>query len=886
MSSLGSLGRARRGSGEVPAVHGSPRLKRALGMSATTGGQRSPKRALFAGLVCVAAATAALWMLAGVASAEPVAPVVGEEWVEGVSDSTATVSGEVNPQGSATAYRFEYGPDASYGSSAPVPDGSAGSGEGLVTVSQNLSGLAADTTYHYRFVATSANGTTTGPDKTFKTFPAPSVVTDACPNAQIRGLQAAQFLPDCRAYEMVSPIEKDGGNVSASPTNTRAAVDGNAVQYVSVTGFADAHGSASFGTDYIAQRIGEGWVTHAITPSQTPPDFLIARVANYAGDFSDDLNTGVFLSVSPLEPIEPNVANVPNLYLRTDLLKAGQGAYRLLSACAECEQPLPARPFLVFSEVNPALAGVSDDFSHVLFESTDDLARATFGFGRHPKLYESVDGAVRSAGVLPDGSVAEESVAGQGAIEPGEIGGLGRSSMYTPHTISADGSRIVFTAGPLITGNEIGIFSPGYAGNLYLRENGTATVKLNTSELSVPESEQPAMFLNASRDDSKIFFETAERLTDEDTHPGLDLYMYDTNAPEHERLTLITRSVPVGESNELLVPGVSEDGSYVYFVTGRSNERTLYVWHDGSARLITYSNHNPSWGGEAAYRGNQFRVSPDGRHVILTSTSPQAAESVGYDNQRDVCENGACAEVYTYDYVANKLTCMSCDPSGERPVGDAGFISNSSDITIIGLAKTHHLNRALTADGSKVFFDTPDALLRQDTNGKRDVYEYDTLTGKISLISSGRSTDDSFFVEATPNGSDVFFITSEQLVKAEVDGNFDLYDAREDGGLASQNLGPAAQCESDDCQGPAKTAPTFSQPSSLTFQGAGNPVPRTVVGPRAKHLNGPARLKRALRACRRRHGRQRRRRCERVSHRRYRAVKSSSRTVIATVHER
>jgi len=179
-----------------------------------------------------------------------------------------------------------------------------------------------------------------------------------------------------------------------------------------------------------------------------------------------------------------------------------------------------------------------------------------------------------------------------------------------------------------------------------------------------------------------------------------------------------------------------------------------------------------------------------------------------------------------------------------------------------------------------VFFDTADPLVRQDTNGKRDVYEYDAATGRVSLISSGRASEDALFVEATPSGRDVFFVTSEQLVRAEIDGNFDLYDARVDGGIPAQNAALPAQCESDDCQGPAKAAPVFSLPSSKTFVGPGNrieslPSSRTKASKRVRALTRAGKLRRALRACHAMHG-GKRRVCERLARRRFGAKRGAA----------
>ena len=84
-----------------------------------------------------------------------------------VTQSGATVSGTVDPQGMATTYRFEYGTSSSYGLQTAEVD--AGSGTGAVDASATLTGLTSDTTYHYRVVATNAAGVTRGSDRTLKT---------------------------------------------------------------------------------------------------------------------------------------------------------------------------------------------------------------------------------------------------------------------------------------------------------------------------------------------------------------------------------------------------------------------------------------------------------------------------------------------------------------------------------------------------------------------------------------------------------------------------------------------------------------------------------------------------------------------------------------------
>ncbi|HKT82289.1 MAG TPA: hypothetical protein VJQ84_00475, partial [Solirubrobacterales bacterium] len=138
--------------------------------------------------------------------------------VRDIGGSEATLVGEVNPRGSPTSYRFEYGPeDCALGDclSTPVAGGSAGSSGGFVEASAAATGLLPGTSYHFRLVATSHCNASEpseecvaeSADDTFSTFPSVPVVD--CPNAALRTGPSAG-LADCRAYELVSPSDTGG----------------------------------------------------------------------------------------------------------------------------------------------------------------------------------------------------------------------------------------------------------------------------------------------------------------------------------------------------------------------------------------------------------------------------------------------------------------------------------------------------------------------------------------------------------------------------------------------------------------------------------------------------------------------------------------------------
>src|SRR5262249_54013816 len=98
------------------------------------------------------------------------APSIGADEVSGVTQTTASLTAQVNPNLSATTYRFEYGPTAEYGS-ATRESSQIGADAAVHTASARLSGLMPGTTYHFRVVATNGVGKTADSDQVFTTTP-------------------------------------------------------------------------------------------------------------------------------------------------------------------------------------------------------------------------------------------------------------------------------------------------------------------------------------------------------------------------------------------------------------------------------------------------------------------------------------------------------------------------------------------------------------------------------------------------------------------------------------------------------------------------------------------------------------------------------------------
>ncbi|MFL5909758.1 MAG: hypothetical protein ACJ768_04210 [Gaiellaceae bacterium] len=660
----------------------------------------------------------------------------------------------------------------------------------------------------------------------------------------------AAALPDGRRYELVSPPDKRGGDVIASSQRARAASGGQALGFASLTAFGDTVGTGS-STDYMAVRSTaaspgtNGWTTHSLTPLQQGVP-LGALVVNYdpmyVRDFSDDGRRGVFWSLTPLTD-DFGVGSVGNLYRRTNLDTPGAGTYEVITRCPLCETsgvplpPLPAKN-VVASTWKPLLAGASPDFEHIVFESrlnlTEDApAQPTGPAGCvmtdptlmdqcRTHLYEWDAGTVRLAGILPDGTAADVSIAGQGA-------GASRPATLTPHTVSdgSDGHVRVFFTQPTdaagrtsseVNGGEQTRVNQAGSGDLYMRVDGAFTEQLNVSERSSADAFSPATYLDASVDGSRVFFMTAQALTgDAPAGGGRKLYMYDASQPgaAPNNLTLIAAGGAAG------MVGASADGRYAYFVlTGLDGPR-LFLWHEGSLTEIGAAsgtddvfNSGVSW----QLGPRQARVTSEGRHLLFSAY--EGGGLTGYDHGD--CRfgtGGRCRELYLFSADSDQLVCVSCNPSRAA----ATAMASSAVVTNLGGSRTTaHDNRALTDDGSRVFFSTAEALLSEDVNGRDDAYEYDVESGALALLSSGTSPSDSWFLDASSDGDDAFILTRERLVGWDVDGAYDVYDTRVGGGFPEPAPAPPT-CEGEACRAlPQPGLGAYAAGGSSVFEGAGD----------------------------------------------------------------
>lgn len=416
---------------------------------------------------------------------------------------------------------------------------------------------------------------------------------------------------------------------------------------------------------------------------------------------------------------------------------------------------------------------------------------------------------------------------------------------HVGHMVSVDGTRVLFREGSFLT-----LASPLFLrvnadrpqGPLDASGNCSGTTLACTVEASAsqktngsgpggadPNGPREAVFQEASADLSRILFTSPSELTndantgrngaDESTDAGNDLYMYDLASGDLTDLTVDGNPADKETgANVLGLVGASADASYVYFVaTGNltgaavSGAANLYLWHQGAVRFIASLDaaaDSGNWARDA--RDLTSRLTPDGRSLALTSVR----SLTGYDNEEGP-GGKAAREVYLFDASSNALRCVSCNPSEANPIGDSTISPG------VGSAGNgFNPPRNVSDDGRRVFFDSRDALVPRDTNGRQDVYMYEA--GSVYLISAGTGETDARFGDASPSGDDVFFGTEERLLPQDRDVLPDLYDARVDGGLASATAAAGA-CVGEDCRPlPAAGLAAEAPPASSTFFGPAN----------------------------------------------------------------
>jgi hypothetical protein len=774
-------------------------------------------------------------------------PQIVSVFASSVGSEEATVRARINPKfWDDTTYQVEYGTGKCSEGGCPLKAPASAVlltdkviNAPVLTAGVTLDNLAPGTTYHYRFVAESGGGGPVFAEGTFRTFAAPSTLPP-CPNDAFRVGPAAS-LPDCRAYEMVSPLDKGNGDVA--PWEARsgsfpryfemdlAAPSGSRFTYTAAFGFGGPEGTG-FVSQYLTERTPAGWGSEPISPPRTESPLPATNTLdNEFQGFSEDLCQAWIrhYSVAPLAA--GAIEKYPNIYRRHNC--APSPAYEAITV----PEVGPKKPAKEFFALFPK--GFSEDGAHTIFAVDDKLhPDAPTLKANELLLYEHVAGKLRFVCYLPSGKASGQS------CSAGTTAGASGSDLSSLHNaISADGSRIFWTSYTGTTSS-----AEAHPGQIFVRIDGKETRKVST--VVTPE---PAFFWTAADDGSTAIFEVAAG----PLKGNLYSLAVDTQTP-----TLIAEGVegPMG---------ASEDASRVYFAStedldgtgpAAAGDHNLYLYEadpGGGTGVTTFLMElaDRDIGPAAASSGNQptrpvdrwastraARISPDGLHATFMSLA--SPTPTGYDNREGATDQPS-AEVYLYDAVEDELRCVSCNPTGARPVADE-VARVGEDLfaaaRIQGWEFAFHAPRVLSDDGTRVFFESFEALVPRDTNATWDVYQWEeegkgTCTtsretfsedsgGCVDLISAGTSPSVSTFLDADPSGDNIFFSTQSSLVGPDYGLN-DVYVARVGGGFPEPQT--PAPCAGEACQSPSPPLPEAIPPTE-TSSGAGNvtvkPKPR------------------------------------------------------------
>jgi hypothetical protein len=721
----------------------------------------------------------------------------------------------------------------------------------------------------------------------------PSVaVATECPNEAVRkesnvnpatGQPYDLQLPECRAYEMVSPLEKGGSDVvedvAIPPTQSGpglpVAADGGAVGFLSQSAFGDAENyqGGAFGAannPYLARRTASGWLTSsALAPIGVIP---LTEAVGLLGDitpaaFSTQSSCGVVNAT--------NFGRGPSVVCA---FRKPDGSWVASSEFPNTNGKLAA---------GIAMQGSSADLSHVIFESTrgsvagDAFLPTDTSTVGGDGLYEvngldSLSPELRLVNIDTNGNqIGPGEGARLGGIEsnqgrPGPCvtqGGVQAGSRY--QAISEDGATVYFTACPSNV--------EGGVNTIYARIDGRETIAISSPSPAQCTTCEPtsasAAFQGASADGSKAFFLTTQQLTNTDTDHTLDLYEYDFHNLAGKNIIQASgggAGDPTPGSGAAVqgVVRTSSDGSHVYFVAqgvlttipnalgqlAQEGTDNLYAWEsntahpDGQTRFVAQLSPADAslWDTDS---GRRAQTTPDGRYLVfdtyahLITTGPEA----------ELAEDEA-QQVYRYDSRTGQLVRISigeptfpASNNGNLPGMNATVAPPDNEV-VGALASINDWGRAVSANGSTIVFSTPEQLQANDTNigaspgcstesGATgcNVYEWhecptgtceDAMHGEVNMLSPGNDAESGDTVGGavgmSESGADIFLLTSTSLVGQDTDELMDVYDVRMDGGLAAPAVADAG-CNGDACQGKASEPPAGLKPKgSSTQQASGN----------------------------------------------------------------
>jgi hypothetical protein len=761
--------------------------------------------------------------------------------------------------------------------------------------------------------------------------PALAAEGEGCPNEHVRqesnvnpttGKPYSVGLPECRAYEMVTPLEKQQHDALTHvvPGRVSVAPEGNAIDWSSQGDYAGCENYETLTSHpdnpYIAQRAASGWVTRCAYP----PINLIENPGTV-----DSGAAGVFSSNLADETVCGGTSG-------------GAGNYGPTMLCALRD---PAGLWTPTPEYTDLTGQGLTGFQTVGASSTGEDVVLNDGPGT-PFL--PLDTSTHCEG-LTCGSIYEETGIGSAAPElrlvnvdnngdmigPGTTHGIGALALEEEpegssyQAVSSDGSTIYFTATP-----------SGGVPTVYARIDGRETVAVSDpspsectrctkeAEEGKPENSEPrhAVYQGASADGSKVFFTSPQQLVNSATGAEGTNYLYEydfANPPGHRIVDLSgggLGDVAPGTQGAAGVVSVSEDGSHVYFVTsavlttlpngfgqtasGGGLARNFYVYDTvtGETKFVAdlLEKDQQLWGFKEVASGTSSSIderlaqtTPDGRYLVFDSYAKLITAGPEADT------SGA-QQVYRYDFNTGKIIRASLGHeefanNGNTPGFNATIAMSLGSIEG-ALPTVNDSNRAISENGETIAFTSAAQLQGTDvvagTNARCHVpgeqseagcNVYEWHNGSVSMVSDGQDPKGAIFAGMSASGSDIFFQTGTQLTGQDTDSFGDIYDARVNGGFPAPT--PEPSCSGEACQGASSPPPVLGGTGTSSFTGGGNLTPGSTSFPppeetKVKPLTRAQKLAKALKQCKKDKNKKKRTSCEKEAKKKYGPVKKSA----------
>jgi hypothetical protein len=600
---------------------------------------------------------------------------------------------------------------------------------------------------------------------------ASAVAAGSCPDEQARAERNSLALPDCRAYELVTPPSKNGATIGEGSKSLQLDVsaDGRHAVTTSVQCFDDSESCTalrvSHNSLYEFERDPAGWITRPLAPS---------GVGYEASTWAVATANGAALFAVPSAPES----------LFDDWLARGEGgSFVTIGPLAEHPGEPPFKSFAPDFRVlgaEPAIA--TANMSHVVYETDSPV----WAFDESQPvgeryLYEYASGPADApllVGVF--GGFESHQLISRCATDYGTAHKI-EEPRGRFNALSEDG-RVVYFDAEGTDQNTSGCEGPP-ADELYARIDGedprpgfarsvpvsvqppVAACNAEPCETNASHEFEDAAFEGASADGSRVFFTDTQQLTNSasqsaesaiekkcnkiSTTGGCNLYEWEcahceelTEAQELEQNSRHLVDVSEGEGGSIVVNGprvqgviaIAADGADVYFVAkgvltgGEVNEMGEHA-EEGADNLYVYSARHRKFiarlspvhtGGEPAEyfaderqwqhaEGVIANVTSNGTQLVFTSHRALTRDVTCEETETHPCPS----QVYKYDALSGRLIRISIGDEGFNDDGNGG-----QGFASIVPAITHELSTGvpvrtdptMSEDGEYVFFQSPIAL--------------------------------------------------------------------------------------------------------------------------------------------------------------------------------